>query len=311
MNYSTSVILPNYNGKSLLRSNLPALIASLKEAGEAYEIVVVDDCSADASVAFLQENYPQIRIIVNDQNYGFASTCNVGIAAAKGEYTCIVNTDVQFSKHYFNNILKVLRQSGAFAVLGDIHNSIDGHLDTTRAAGEITFKRGLLRFITASDLNINRMGWRSGDQFLSLGCCFVARTIELKKLRGFNEIFSPFYWEDTDLFMRALKAGLKVEYCYDCEVVHYASGTISKTRTNNKRRLISQRNKFLFTWIHMTTTREKFLHAWYLVYSVALRWLVFDWKFYVSLYTATIRYHRHRNKLWSIIPSTSKTKQES
>ena len=296
-----SIVIPNYNGVDLLRENLPTLIASLKEAGETYEVIVVDDYSSDASVEFLHKQYPDIRVIVNERNYGFGRTCNVGIAAANSEFTCVVNTDVQFKEQYFKNALEVLRRTDAFATLGDIHNCIDGHWDIHRTAGQLNFKRGLIRFTTASELNPSRFGWRSGDQFLGLGCCFVARTEELKELGGFNEIFIPFYWEDVDLCLRAFKAGLKVEYCYDCPVVHYASGTIGRTRTNIKRRLVSQRNKFLFTWIHMTTKSERLLHAWYLFYSVALRWLVLDWKFYISLSAAAIRYHRRRDKMWSIM----------
>ena len=296
-----SVIIPNYNGIDLLRRNLPTLLASLKEVGESFEIIIVDDYSSDNSVEFLREQYPEVQIIVNERNYGFARTCNVGIAAAQGEFTCVVNTDVQFTNQYFKNALEVLRNTGAFAILGDIHNYIDGKLEIQKTAAQIDFKRGLLRFSATNELNPSRFGWRSGDHFLALGCCFVARTSELKNLGGFNEIFVPFYWEDVDLCLRAFKAGLKVEFCYDCPVVHYASGTIARTRTNTKRRLVSQRNKFLFAWMHMTTKKERLLHAWYLFYSLAIRWLVLDWKFYVSLCAATIRYHRHREKVWSVI----------
>lgn len=296
-----SVVIPNYNGTDLLRSNLPALFTSLNDAGEAYEVIVVDDCSSDNSVDFLHKQYPDVHVIVNEQNYGFARTCNVGIAAAKGEFTCVVNTDVQFKEQYFKNAIAVLRNTGAFATLGDIYNYSDGKLDVHQTAGQMRFKRGLLRFSSTNELNPSRFGWHSGDHFLALGCCFVARTDELKQLGGFNEIFIPFYWEDVDLCIRAFKAGLKIEYCHDCPIVHYASGTIAKTRTNVRRRLVSQRNKFLFTWMHMTTKREKYLHAWYLFYSAAFRWLVLDWRFYVALCAATIRYHRRRDKMWSII----------
>ena len=63
-----SIVIPNYNGVDLLRDNLPTLIASLKEAGESYEIIVADDCSSDASVELLQEQYPAIRVVVNERN---------------------------------------------------------------------------------------------------------------------------------------------------------------------------------------------------------------------------------------------------
>ena len=75
-----SVILPNYNGRQLLQRNLPSLFTALK--GLEHEVIVVDDCSGDDSVSFLQQHYPQITLIQNPHNLGFSATCNAGIKAA-------------------------------------------------------------------------------------------------------------------------------------------------------------------------------------------------------------------------------------
>ena len=156
-----SVVIPNYNGVTLLENNIPLLIESLEYSGESNEIIVVDDYSSDTSKEFLQEHYPDMRVISNDRNYGFARTCNAGIAAARGEFTCVVNSDVQFKKEYFKNALALLRASKAFATLGDIHNYIDGNWDVHRTAGMLEFRRGLIRFKTAPDLDQSRFGWKS------------------------------------------------------------------------------------------------------------------------------------------------------
>jgi glycosyltransferase involved in cell wall biosynthesis len=72
MKYSISVILPNYNGKHLLEAFLPHTYAAMGESGLDYEIIVVDDCSTDNSVKFLNDKYPEIKVLNNTENSGFS-----------------------------------------------------------------------------------------------------------------------------------------------------------------------------------------------------------------------------------------------
>ena len=101
MTHSISTVLPNYNGRHLLEKNIPSLLEAIGTIHN--EIIVVDDCSTDDSVAFLENTYPNIKVIRNDVNLGFSSTCNKGIRAATLDLLCIVNTDVTFTPDYFTN----------------------------------------------------------------------------------------------------------------------------------------------------------------------------------------------------------------
>ena len=95
MTNSISIVLPNYNGRHLLEKNLPSIVEAL--AGFDHEIIIVDDCSADDSVEFIQRSYPDIKLIQNEVNLGFSTTCNTGIFAAKYPLLCVANTDVTFT----------------------------------------------------------------------------------------------------------------------------------------------------------------------------------------------------------------------
>lgn len=77
---SISVIIPNYNGEDLLKENLPSLYSALSTSGiMEYEVIVPDDASTDGSVAFLENNYPEIIIVKNKENKGFSGNVNTGI----------------------------------------------------------------------------------------------------------------------------------------------------------------------------------------------------------------------------------------
>ena len=73
-----SIVLPNYNGKELLEFNLPFIYKAFKKGSFSFEIIVVDDCSTDNSVDFLQTDYPEIKVIKSDNNCGFSALDHPG-----------------------------------------------------------------------------------------------------------------------------------------------------------------------------------------------------------------------------------------
>jgi len=283
MNTAISVILPNYNGRHLLEKNIPSLISALN--GFHFEIIIVDDCSSDGSIKFLIETYPDIEIIQSSTNEGFSSTCNKGINAAKYELLCIANTDVIFANDYFLYAIPHFEVPNIFAVAGNINNyasSIET-LTNTDKTSLMYFSRGLLRFNQRVEPNPEIFTGQINGQFILLGCCFLCNKDKLLQLGGFDEIFSPFYWEDADLAIRALRRGYKLVYEPKCNVFHKTSSTIGEHTKNYTRRLISNRNKLIFTWRHLTGLKNWLLHIFFSSFNIITRWLILDWKYYVSL----------------------------
>ncbi len=289
MNRSISAILPNYNGRDLLQKNIPSLIEALN--GIDNEIIVIDDCSSDDSVQFLKETYPDIKIIRNENNIGFSSTCNKGIKAAKMELLCVVNTDVTFTSDYFTNMASEFDDKSLFAIKGDIVNYASSYDDVMSIDRTTTlyYKRGFLRFDTSAPLTQRALLSGDDDIFVALGCCFVCNREMMIKLQGFDEIYSPFYWEDSDLARRAMRSGYKLLYLPESLVYHQASSTIGNYRSNAQRRLISNRNKFLFSWQHLDTKTFWLSHIPTTALNLLVRWIIIDWKYYVAFYTALIR----------------------
>lgn len=288
---SISVVLPNYNGKQLLSKNLPSLFDALDAAECDYEVIVVDDGSSDDSTIFLTEHYPQIRLIVNEVNRGFSATCNRGISCAGKQLVCVSNTDVTFTRDYFIQSAKYFSDDNVFAVKGVIANYRDNteQLINEEHTSKLYYKRGFLRFDQRVE-PVHELSNRINGQFVLLGCCFIAERKKLLELGGYNEIFSPYYWEDSDLPLRAMRKGYRLVYAPECRVYHQVSSTIATTQSHLKRRLVSIRNKIMFTWFHLEQGYRA-SHYFWLLLSIASRWLILDWKFYTSLVMATYRYH--------------------
>ena len=289
MNNSISIVLPNYNGQHLLEKNLPSLIAAL--ASFEYEIIIVDDCSADDSVEFILQSYPEIILIQNKVNLGFSATCNTGIFAAKYPLLCVANTDVTFTSDYFTHLASKFSDPSLFAVKGDIINyasSFEDVMNIDRTA-TLYYKRGFLRFDTSNPLT-QRASFSGDDAiYIALGCCFVCNREIMVKLKGFDEIYSPFYWEDSDLARRAMRSGYKLLYLPESIVYHQASSTIGNYRSNAQRRLVSNRNKFIFSWNHLDVKTFWMSHVPITALNLLVRWLIIDWKYYVAFYNALHR----------------------
>ena len=88
-----SVIIVNWNTKALLLDCVESLYQTTRESS--LEIIVVDNASTDGSVDALRERFPQVQVIVNPSNFGFAKANNIGIKKAQGRYVCLVNSDVK------------------------------------------------------------------------------------------------------------------------------------------------------------------------------------------------------------------------
>ena len=289
MNDSISVILPNFNGRGLLEKNIPSLFEALGDIDN--EIIVIDDYSSDDSVQFLKETYPAIKVIRNEINLGFSATCNKGIKAAKLNLLCVVNTDVTFTPDYFTNMIREFDDTSLFAVKGDIVNydkSFDDVINIDRTT-TLYYKRGFLRFDTRTPFTSRTVMTKKNSQFVALGCCFVCNREMMLQLKGFDEIYSPFYWEDSDLAQRALESGFKLLYLPESKVFHQASSTISNYRSNAQRRLVSNRNKFLFSWQHLDSKTFWMSHVPTTALNLLVRWLIIDWKYYVAFYNALNR----------------------
>jgi GT2 family glycosyltransferase len=279
-----SVIIPNYNGESLLKDNLEKVVSELNtyKLGKA-EIIVVDDASSDESVIYLNDfvkTHDNFKVVVNKNNLGFAPTVNLGVKAASGEIIILLNTDVYPEIGFLQPLLKHFSDEKVFAV-GCLDRSVEDNGIILRGRGLGEWKRGFL---------VHRRGEvdKTNTLWVSGGSSAFRKSI-WEKLGGMNELFAPFYWEDIDLSYRALKSGYKVLFEPKSIVVHeHEKGAIKNKYSDFKINKIAYRNQFIFIWGNMTDISLKLMHILWLPIHLVRAITRSDWAFCLGFFEALI-----------------------
>jgi GT2 family glycosyltransferase len=249
-NKGISVVIPNFNGRELLPEILPPLFIALKATNLSYEVIVCDDCSKDDSINYILSNFPEIHLLKQETNKGFSPTVNKGIFAARYDYVFIMNNDLKVTEHYFNPLFKYFEDEKTFGVMGRIN---EWDTDTIQDAAKYPYFQG-------AKIKTNKNYYAENSQpndrlysiYLSGANAFVDRK-KIIELKGFNELFAPFYVEDFELSLRAWRMGWKCYYEHHAVCYHKTSVTIKKKKSKNYIRQIYNRNKFFLHAIHLNS----------------------------------------------------------
>jgi len=291
MSYSISVIIPNYNGQSLLQKNLPRVFKSVSSyENKLIEIIACDDCSADNSLGILnrlktkmQSLYPDInlKIIKNKKNLGFSSNVNQGAKNAKGEILVLLNTDVCPENNFLTPLLECFKDSSIFAV-GCMDKSMENGKTILRGRGAGSWKKGFLVH-SRGDIDQTDTLWVSG------GSGAFRKSI-WDKLSGLDSLYDPFYWEDIDLSYRALKSGYKILFEPKSVVVHeHEKGIIKGKYSLSKIKTITYRNQFIFVWKNATDISLQLAHLFWLPYHFFKALFRGDYLFFAGFFSALLR----------------------
>jgi GT2 family glycosyltransferase len=100
-----AVVIPTWNGRSLLEAALRSLYA---QSYSDYEVIVVDNGSSDGTVEHLRERWPAVHVVALADNVGFAAAVNLGIARAHGEYVALLNNDMELDPEWLAELVAAL-----------------------------------------------------------------------------------------------------------------------------------------------------------------------------------------------------------
>ncbi len=200
-----SVVIPTWNGRSLLEMSLPPLCAALAAHAPGGEIIVVDNGSEDDTRAYVAEVFPEVRVIALPRNAGFAGASNRGVAAARYPTVILLNNDMVVEPDFIAPLLEALdEQPAAFGVSCQID-----FIDKSKPRWETGKVHACFRFgiITLFHLDRYDENLRYPVFFAGGGASAYDRA-KFLALGGFDEaVFSPVYIEDVDLGYRAWKRG--------------------------------------------------------------------------------------------------------
>ena len=104
----TTVVIPNYNGKHFLQDCLDSLLQSTVE----FAVIVVDNGSTDGSVSWIQEHFPEVKLICFSENKGFCTAVNTGIEAAATPYVFLLNNDTKTDRFCLERLERAMEADG-------------------------------------------------------------------------------------------------------------------------------------------------------------------------------------------------------
>jgi len=235
-----AVVILNWNGKVLLQKFLPSVIAYSKEA----TIYVADNASTDDSIAFIFSEFPQVKIIQNKENGGYAKGYNDALKDLEEDVFCLVNSDVEVTEHWLTPILNTFKNESSVAIIQpkilDYNKKI--HFEYAGAAGGFIDKYGY-PFCRGRIFNtIEKDKGQYNDNtniFWASGACFFIRKKVFNTLNGFDESFFA-HMEEIDLCWRAFNLDHISKYVSESIVYHVGGATLSAT--NPKKTYLNFRN---------------------------------------------------------------------
>lgn len=237
-----AIIIISYNTKQLLYDCLSSVFAAQAPVG-GIEVIVVDNNSQDDSVEMVQKKFPQVKMVINKENTGFAFANNQGVVLANSKYLLFLNSDTVVGKDSLVRPLKYLKKHQDVGAITVRLVLADGGIDYDNHRGLPTPWTALCKFSGLSDIfprstvfNNYHLGCRKMDKIhqipISAGSFLMMPDKLFKKLGGWDESYF-FYGEDIDLCFRVNAAKYKIIYYPKTTTLHLR-GASSGLRKENK-----------------------------------------------------------------------------
>ncbi|MDG2060022.1 MAG: glycosyltransferase family 2 protein [Flavobacteriales bacterium] len=222
-----AVVILNWNGKHWLEKFLPNVIQHSNDA----EVIIADNNSSDDSIKFLEENYPNIRIIQNDGNYGYAKGYNLSLKQINAEYFVLLNSDIEVTKYWISPIISLMDSDRTISAcqpkILDYNNK--NKFEYAGASGGFIdnlgypFCRGrIFDYLEEDKGQYND----TTEIFWATGACLFVRASHFFEINGLDEDFFA-HQEEIDLCWRFKNKGYKVFVEPKSKVYHVGGGTLN------------------------------------------------------------------------------------
>ena len=265
---SVAIVILNFNGRNYLEKFLPSVIASTYPDKR---IIVADNASSDDSVAFIQNNFPSVEIILLDENYGFAGGYNEALAKIKSAYYILLNSDVEVTPAWIEDMIILMEADDNIAacqpkVLSYYNKNYFEHAGACGGWIDVlgyAFARGRIFDVCEEDkgqYNANqKVFWATGAALCIRAECF-------HEMGGFDaHLFA--HMEEIDLCWRLQRKGYAVYCCASSVVYHVGGGTLPKT--NSRKTYLNFRNNLIILFKNLSLS-EAF---WKIPLRILLDWL--------------------------------------
>jgi GT2 family glycosyltransferase/glycosyltransferase involved in cell wall biosynthesis len=246
-----SVIILTFNNLELTKACIDSVLKRSDYPN--LEVIVVDNASSDDTPAYLDEltqHNPDVRIILNQENLGFAAGNNVGLSIATGDYLVLLNNDTVVTQGWIVTLLRHFKANPNLGLLGPVTNNIGNeariktsYIDINQMPSEII------------QYTLFRMGERYPMRNAAFFCVMLSRST-YEQCGPISEEYGRGFFEDDDYCRQVESKGLLIACAEDVFVHHHLSASFNKLK-NSERQKLFDRNKAIYekkwgTWVSHT-----------------------------------------------------------
>lgn len=230
-----SIVILCWNDLRVIPNCLHSIFAGTHETS--LDVIVSDNGSTDGSIEFIHQNYPDVRILENRANLGFAKGNNVGIQASRGEYVLILNPDTIIHDRALDELVAFADRNPKTGAFGCRVLNADGSYQVSARLFPTVWRywvnalylkklQGLSNFFAYEEY----AGWKGDserDVDWQSGCCVMLRADLLATLGGFDEQFF-YHFEEVDLCRRVWNAGSSIRFTPKAVITHLGGQSVSR-----------------------------------------------------------------------------------
>jgi len=262
-----AVVILNWNGRKFLEKFLPGVIAHSRDMAE---IIIADNFSSDDSLLFLENNYPEIKTIKLDDNYGFASGYNLALRQISADYYVLLNSDIEVTSDWIRPVIELMEADSRIAACQPKIRSYNEpeKFEYAGAAGGFIDKYGypFCQGRLFQSLETDQGQYDSAREvFWATGACMFVKAGIYHELGGLDDDFFA-HMEEIDFCWRAKNQGYKIMYCPDSTIFHIGGGTLPKN--NSRKTYLNIRNNIIMLYKNLEEKR---------LYSVMAARIILDY----------------------------------
>ena len=264
-----AVVILNYNGKKFLEEFLPNVIANTDAA--LADIVVADNASTDGSIEFMRERFPEIRLIDNGSNGGFATGYNLALRQIEAEYFVLLNSDIEVTPHWIEPVVELMDSHPNIAACQPKILSYyeKQKFEYAGAAGGFIDKYGypFCRGRVFQHLEEDLGQYDDAcEVFWATGACLFVRADLYLKHGGLDDSFFA-HMEEIDFCWRMKNLGYQIYCCPQSKVYHIDGGTLPKS--SSRKTYLNFRNNLSLLYKNLPSNRV----FWVIAYRILLDWV--------------------------------------
>lgn len=264
-----AVVILNYNGKKFLEQFLPNVIENTN--ADLADIVVADNASTDGSVDFMRERFPEIRLIENGFNGGFATGYNLALRQIEAEYFVLLNSDIEVTPHWIEPVIALM--------------DADRNIAACQPKILSYFEKQKFEYAGASGGFIDRYGYPfcrgrlfqhleedlgqyddDYEVFWATGACLFVRADLYLKQGGLDDSFFA-HMEEIDFCWRMKNMGYSIYCCPQSKVYHIGGGTLPKS--SSRKTYLNFRNNLSLIYKNLPSKHV----SWIVAYRIFLDWV--------------------------------------